>query len=191
MAQYNIEMNSFNGSQYNQLYPRTLLNNITDWRNTLYTKTEIDSQKNEIMNAINETSQENGELLTSAKIQLNTSSIRSDRITLPKNVRNYRMLVVHITYNRNNIILGVNDFYLQLFDNGNSITLDLNFFLFPIGLNLFIIGAGYKDGADYMSSDSSPSCSGWTLLSSSRNYISVGGRFTNTTGAVNAHVYGY
>ena len=43
MAQYNIEMNSYDGSQYNQLYPRTLLNNVTDWRNTLYNKTETDA----------------------------------------------------------------------------------------------------------------------------------------------------
>lgn len=43
MAQYNIEMNSYDGSQYNQLYPRTLLNNVTDWSSNIYNKSETDS----------------------------------------------------------------------------------------------------------------------------------------------------
>lgn len=42
MAQYNIEMNSYNGSQYNKLYPRTLLNNVTDWNGSIYSKSEVD-----------------------------------------------------------------------------------------------------------------------------------------------------
>ena len=42
MSQYNIEMNSYDGSQYNQLYPRTLLNNVTDWKGSIYSKSEVD-----------------------------------------------------------------------------------------------------------------------------------------------------
>lgn len=48
MAQYNIEMNSYDGSQYNQLYPRTLLNNVTDWNGSIYSKSEVDSTINSI-----------------------------------------------------------------------------------------------------------------------------------------------
>ena len=190
MAQYNIEMNSYDGSQYNQLYPRTLLNNVTDWSNTLYTKTEIDNQKNEIMNAINETSPENGDLLTSAEIQLNTSSIRSDRITLPKNVRSYRMLAVYITYNKTNVILGVNSCYLRFSDPGNGGWRSV-FFIFPMNSYTFVIGAGYKSGVNYMDYDSSPACSDYMTLSSSRNYINVGGQSFSSSGSIDAYVYGY
>ena len=50
MAQYNIEMNSYDGSQYNQLYPQTLLNNITDWAQNIYNKSETNDQINTIIN---------------------------------------------------------------------------------------------------------------------------------------------
>lgn len=53
MAQYNIEMNSFDGSQYNQLYPRTLLNNVTDWNGSIYSKSEIDSELNSVSTNFN------------------------------------------------------------------------------------------------------------------------------------------
>ena len=49
MSQYNIEMNSYDGSQYNQLYPQTLLNNVTDWSNILYTKNEINNSNKGIL----------------------------------------------------------------------------------------------------------------------------------------------
>ena len=53
MAQYNIEMNSFDGSQYNQLYPRTLLNNVTDWNGSIYSKSEVDSELNSVSTNFN------------------------------------------------------------------------------------------------------------------------------------------
>ena len=43
MSQYNIEMNSFNGSSYDQLYPQTLLSNVSNWNNSIYSKTEVDN----------------------------------------------------------------------------------------------------------------------------------------------------
>lgn len=43
MSQYNIEMNSFNGSSYDQLYPQTLINNISDWNSVIYSKEEINT----------------------------------------------------------------------------------------------------------------------------------------------------
>ena len=48
MSQYNIEMNSFNGSSYDQLYPQTLMNNISDWKENIYSKSETDNFINSI-----------------------------------------------------------------------------------------------------------------------------------------------
>lgn len=56
MANYNIEMQYYNGSRYDTLRPRTVLNNITDWSNNIYSKSEIDtniytkSQTNSLFN---------------------------------------------------------------------------------------------------------------------------------------------
>ena len=56
MANYNIEMQYYNGSGYDTLRPRTVLNNITDWNNSIYSKSEIDtniytkSQTNSLFN---------------------------------------------------------------------------------------------------------------------------------------------
>lgn len=52
MSIYNIEMNSFNGSSYDVLYPRTVLNNVTDWANSIYSKSQVDSQISQIENNI-------------------------------------------------------------------------------------------------------------------------------------------
>lgn len=191
MARYNIEMNQFDGSQYNQLYPRTLLNNVTDWSNTLYTKTEIDNQKNEIMNAINETSPENGSLLASAEIQINTSRLSSDKIVLPKPLRNYRMISIYISSDRDNIILGANTFYLRLSRSSNSVEWTATFFVFPMNEYMFVIGASNLERVNYMDYDSSPACCGRMTLSSSRDYVSVGGQSFSTGATIDAYVYGY
>lgn len=44
MANYNIEMNYYNGNSYDILQPKTILNNISDWQNNIYNKTEIDNK---------------------------------------------------------------------------------------------------------------------------------------------------
>ena len=82
MSQYNIEMNSYDGSQYNQLYPQTLLNNVTDWSNILYTKNEI----NNIF-----TNKQTFSLLTT----INCSSYQNS-IILPNNIGNYLMLWINV-----------------------------------------------------------------------------------------------
>ena len=48
MANYNIEMSSFNGNSYDQLYPKTLLNNVSDWMNSIYSKSEVDNEINSV-----------------------------------------------------------------------------------------------------------------------------------------------
>ena len=52
MAQYNIEMNSFDGSNYNQLYPKTSINNIPDWNSVIYSKDSIDDYKQSVQETI-------------------------------------------------------------------------------------------------------------------------------------------
>lgn len=56
MSTYNIEMNYFNGSGYDQLRPRTILNNVTDWSNTLYNKTQVDSKINTLKSTVDDLS---------------------------------------------------------------------------------------------------------------------------------------
>ena len=49
---YNIQMNYFDGSSYQELNPRTLLANVVDWRNSIYSKTEIDSELSSVNESI-------------------------------------------------------------------------------------------------------------------------------------------
>lgn len=50
MSTYNIEMNTYNGSTYDQLYPQTLVQNISDFYDNVYSKSEVN---NEIQNELN------------------------------------------------------------------------------------------------------------------------------------------
>lgn len=50
MASYNIEMQYYNGSGYDTLRPRTILNNITDWNNSIYSKSETNNLFNSYYN---------------------------------------------------------------------------------------------------------------------------------------------
>lgn len=54
MANYNIEMNYYNGNSYDVLYPTIPLNNVSDWTNTIYSKSQIDSKINTINSSISE-----------------------------------------------------------------------------------------------------------------------------------------
>ena len=53
----NVEMNYFNGADYDVIYPQSLLENITDWENDIYDKTQIDDIKSELQNNITTVSQ--------------------------------------------------------------------------------------------------------------------------------------
>ena len=53
MANYNIEMQYYNGSSYDVLYPNIPLSNVNDWEDNVYSKTEIDSTISSINNSIN------------------------------------------------------------------------------------------------------------------------------------------
>ena len=49
---YNIQMNYYDGSSYQELNPQTTLNQISDWTNSIYSKNEIYS-RNEIDDKLN------------------------------------------------------------------------------------------------------------------------------------------
>ena len=49
---YNIEMQYYDGSEYQILNPKTNLNQISDWSNNIYNKTEIDSKVSTINSTV-------------------------------------------------------------------------------------------------------------------------------------------
>ena len=53
MASYNIEMQYYNGSSYDVLYPNIPLSSVSDWEDNVYSKTEIDSTISSINDSIN------------------------------------------------------------------------------------------------------------------------------------------
>ena len=89
MSQYNIEMNSYDGSQYNQLYPKTLLNNISDWSSMLYSKDEVDSKISSVNNLI--LGRNNYSLITTTTLNMNQATIN-----LPKQFKDYYSLFIYV-----------------------------------------------------------------------------------------------
>ena len=70
MSTYNIEMNSYNGSNYDVLYPKTVLNNITNWNSNIYSKAQIDSTISDINDKISKNEEainQNLESITKSK----------------------------------------------------------------------------------------------------------------------------
>ena len=53
MSTYNVEMSYFNGSGYDQLYPRSKMSNISDWNSYVYSKSQVDNTVNGINNKLN------------------------------------------------------------------------------------------------------------------------------------------
>lgn len=90
MSQYNIEMNSFNGSSYDQLFPQTLWSNINGWENSIYTKDETNSQINTLIKEVVPT-------LDIAKYQHImdlTPRSNSFNMVFPKEVRDYTSIMI-------------------------------------------------------------------------------------------------
>ena len=53
MSTYNIEMNYFDGTEYNILYPKTNMSNINDWNSYVYSKNEVNKNIETINDKIN------------------------------------------------------------------------------------------------------------------------------------------
>lgn len=48
MANYNIEMQYYNGTSYDVLYPNIPLSSVSDWNDSIYSKSEVDSTINSV-----------------------------------------------------------------------------------------------------------------------------------------------
>ena len=109
MANYNIEMNSLNSDgNYDVLYPRTLLNNVTDWSNNVYSKSEINTiqsslngsistlrnQINSLNSDINGLESDVNSILQKNIIASTKISGNSANLVLPKNISNYILLFI-------------------------------------------------------------------------------------------------
>ena len=105
----NIEMNYFNGSGYEVLYPQTNLANVLDYSNYLYNKTEIDSKVGDLSNRISSVETEMGNIDTtiedkiseldsfsifSVVLNINFSSATSGNVTLNKKVADCNTIIV-------------------------------------------------------------------------------------------------
>ena len=62
MAVKNIEMNYRNESGYDVLYPESILENIVDWQNSIYSKSEIDNLVQQIQNSLDSFVNQTGNL---------------------------------------------------------------------------------------------------------------------------------
>lgn len=52
MANYNIEMSYYNGNGCDTLYPKTLLNNVKDWEDSIYSKSEVNNIQSSLSGSI-------------------------------------------------------------------------------------------------------------------------------------------
>lgn len=64
----NIQMNYFNGVDYDVLNPRTTVGNISDWNSAIYSKGEVDSKINTVNSSINNVNSKVGNLQYSLEL---------------------------------------------------------------------------------------------------------------------------
>ena len=136
MANYNIEMQYYNGTSYDVLYPNIPLNSIINWEDTIYSKIEFELLGNNyIMNG----NTSNGSVYTN--IFLNDSFV------------NYDGLFFNISYSNSyhggtsgnaisNYLLSVSGISLCPVFNTNSRTNNVKIFLPVIGRNFTEATAG-------------------------------------------------
>ena len=109
MANYNIEMNSLNSDgNYDVLYPRTLLNNVTNWSNNIYSKSEVNTiqsslngsistlrnQISSLNRDINSLEKDVNSILQKGIIASTKISGNSANLTFPKNISDYILLFI-------------------------------------------------------------------------------------------------
>ena len=182
MSQYNIEMNSFNGSSYDQLYPQTLLNNISDWANNIYSKTEIDNVLNSFLPTSNSA-------IVSSTITVVTP--KAGQIIFSKSILEYKTLCVRV-YHSSSIPSGYctisvgNSGYVYL-DKGKYVC----FLLIKITTTQFFI-IGSEFGSSYDTEQSSTASIISTGSDSTILNLSVSTQATdNYSITLNVNVYGY
>ena len=92
MSTYNIEMNSYNGTSYDQLYPKTLLENVSDWNNSIYSKEELDSTISNIQNNITSLNNKKFSQLVSTRISISAPGTNGT-VRLVNNINTYKFLL--------------------------------------------------------------------------------------------------
>ena len=108
MSTYNIEMNYFNGSGYDQLYPRTNMSNISDWNSYVYSKNQVDediSSLNSTIGSLQSTVSSLNNKVDSITSNFSVSNIGSFRLTTSRTtlfnannyINNYQMIIGKIT----------------------------------------------------------------------------------------------
>ena len=90
---YNIQMNYFDGSSYQELNPVTLLANVSDWQDNIYNKTEVDTIKNNLQNDINSIKKFIFQTSFYVNITQPSDSINGD-IVFPDYIYNYHKIIV-------------------------------------------------------------------------------------------------
>ena len=184
-------MNSYNGSTYDQLYPKTLLNNISDWNSNIYSKNEINEQHSQILGIISDLKPTSGKVITTLSLGLVTNKISSTQIQLPSSVVGYSLLCVRMISEENNIVLGANGYYMGLGASGSTQEFIATFFCFPINKFLFTIGTTDLIGANYVLIDNSGTVGGLTTMGSTQSYITAGGQSFSHGTNIAIEVYGY
>ena len=113
---YNIQMNYYDGSSYQELNPRTLLANVTDWNNSVYSKSEMDTNLQSITTSFTQQLQEldnkispiiSGNIAPWTKFQTKT-------VTLNRTVANDSYSSTEILFPSNLYALGKEDCILTV-----------------------------------------------------------------------------
>lgn len=155
MSTYNVEMSYFNGSGYDQLYPRSKMSNISDWNSYVYSKSQVDSNISSINGSIN-------------TINNNISDIQNDITTISNNyivqeIGEYNLTsVITPIFNINNYLPEYDFIIMQVtecssFDSKREgWCIEINNNQFPIIFNgvfekykIVLVNSGYFTGSSY------------------------------------------
>ena len=93
----NIQMNYFNGIDYDVLNPRTTVGNISDWNSAIYSKSEVDSKINTVNSKVGD-------------LKITFSYIANCVFNISANAS---VVYVNAPFNLSKEISGYNGFYIE------------------------------------------------------------------------------
>ena len=175
----NIEMNYFNGSGYEQLYPRTNMNNISDWNSYVYSKSQVDSTVSGINQQISNINNSVSTIENNISSISNTYKITKignyvltrvvSRLFRIADYKEYEFIIIKVLSN-----VMSNYSYISL---GDGITLPV----YNIDYNVVFISASFLNSFSNYEVSASLSYSGFVYYD---NY-EVSGRFIIDIGSMN------
>ena len=202
----NIQMNYFNGVDYDVLNPRTTIGNISDWNSAIYSKSEIDSKdsalQSTLMNQISSVQNSldsildvnNGTYITST-ISAEVDHSRGTQIQLPKRIIDYTFLYIVIGESSNDIT----SFYATVFSvgvqvssSGSNSGVGGHFFVFPVHYSSYVavIGCNGKKSVRSMGTNSNGNAGRYQVTSSSTSFYCYAEPFSGSYN-IPVKVYGY